>query len=659
MEEDNKLKIILDLIDGKSVRLRETYFNKYYNDIYNQIVEYNSNISNLPFIEKIWHWVNDKPDYIKCQCGKDVMFNRNWLHGYKYGCSAKCTQNNPETKLKRKNTTIEKYGVDNIAKLEESKVKVENTNMVRYGCKSSFQNTEVREKWTKNIQSKYGVDHVFQLESVKEKSKKTTMGLYGKEHFVQTKEYLLKTKKTNLEKYGVEWYSQVEGYMDIIKTSNLEKYGVEWYTQTDEFKQFMLDNKDIIQEKTKITNLERYGVEWYSQTDEFKKLLSIFQSTVNMDELIKKQKNTNLLRYGVEWYTQTSEYRNKSISTSLEKYGKEYYSQSENFKTNLILTGRLIKLGSVQRDLYTTKLKSLSFDIIKRDNKFITLRSDKCGHEFTINSCTLYYRYSNNMDCCLVCSPINSGQSMMEKNLITWLEGLNIRIETKNRTICSPQEIDIYLPDYNLAIEFNGLYWHSSEYKNSSYHLDKTKICNKNGIHLMHIWEDDWCFKTDIVKSMILNKIKKISNRIFARKCVIGLVSPSDKSNFLNDNHVQGSCNSSINIGLFYNKELVSLMIFGSSRNNTGDNVELLRFCNKINTNIVGSASKLFNYFITKYKFNSITSFADISVFTGDIYKLLGFDFIHRTGLNYWWIIDDIRKHKSNYSKKKLVKRGA
>ena len=81
-------------------------------------------------------------------------------------------------------------------------------------------------------------------------------------------------------------------------------------------------------------------------------------------------------------------------------------------------------------------------------------------------------------------------------------------------------EIDIFLPDNNLAIEFNGLYWHSTVYKNSDYHLNKTELCEKQGIQLMHIWEDDWLYKQDIIKSIILNKINATDN-INSTECEI------------------------------------------------------------------------------------------------------------------------------------------
>jgi hypothetical protein len=226
-------------------------------------------------------------------------------------------------------------------------------------------------------------------------------------------------------------------------------------------------------------------------------------------------------------------------------------------------------------------------------------------------------------------------------------------------------EIDVYIPELKLGFEFNGLYWHSEIYKEKNYHLDKTKLCNDQGISLFHIWEDDWLYKQDIVKSMILNKLGKTLNKIFARKCIIKIVDDNKLvKDFLETNHIQGFVGSKIKIGLFYNDELVSLMTFGNLRKSLGQksqegSYELLRFCNKLNTTVVGGASKLFKYFLNNYDVKQVTSYSDLSRSNGNMYKQLGFTLQHNSDPNYYYIIDGIRKHRFNFRKDKLVKEGA
>ena len=163
---------------------------------------------------------------------------------------------------------------------------------------------------------------------------------------------------------------------------------------------------------------------------------------------------------------------------------------------------------------------------------------------------------------------------------------------------------------------------------------------------------------------MILNKLGKTPNKIFARKTEIKEINDNKIiRDFLNKNHIQGFIGSKIKLGLFYNDELVSLMTFGELRKSLGQSdkkgsYELLRFCNKLNTSVVGGASKLFKYFINNFEFNEITSYADRSISNGNLYVSLGFNFEKYTSPNYYYIIDGVRKHRFGFRKDKLVKEG-
>ena len=262
---------------------------------------------------------------------------------------------------------------------------------------------------------------------------------------------------------------------------------------------------------------------------------------------------------------------------------------------------------------------------------------------------------------CLICNPKLSGTSKKELEVYEFVKSLNN--STINRYKINNTEIDIYLPDLKIGFEFNGLYWHSEEYKSSTYHLDKTKECLEQVIQLIHIWEDDWTYKQDIVKSMILNKLGK-SDRIFARKCEIKEISDNKLiRDFLDSNHIQGFVGSKVKLGLYFNDELVSLMTFGNLRKSLGQkskegSYELLRFCNKLNTSVVGGASKLFKYFTDNYDVKEVISYSDLSRSNGNMYQQLGFKLLHNSDPNYYYVIDDIRKHRFNFRKDKLVSEG-
>src|SRR5574344_1824490 len=261
---------------------------------------------------------------------------------------------------------------------------------------------------------------------------------------------------------------------------------------------------------------------------------------------------------------------------------------------------------------------------------------------------------------------VNIQNSGYESLILDFIKNnYNDKILTNVRYIISPLELDIYIPDLKLAFEFNGVYWHNELNKEKNYHLNKTELCEKQGIQLIHIYEDDWIYKQDIIKSMILNKLGKTSNKLFARKCEIKEITDNKLiRSFLDENHIQGFVGSKVKIGLFYNNELISLMTFGDRRvamgkksTNIGE-FELLRFCNKLTTNVVGGASRLFKHFIKTYNPTEITTYADRSFSQGKLYDALGFEFVSKTEPNYYYVVDGIRKHRFNYRKDKLIKDG-
>lgn len=283
---------------------------------------------------------------------------------------------------------------------------------------------------------------------------------------------------------------------------------------------------------------------------------------------------------------------------------------------------------------------------------------DHLDHQFVSSLQLIYDRlnYSKNCEVCTICNPIGSNSSSHENEIADWLESFT-KVERRKRNLINGGEIDIYLPNEKIAIEFNGLYWHSELFKNKWYHLDKTKKCLELGVQLIHVFEDDWVYRKEIIKSIILNKMNAIKNKIWARKCHIKELNTKDCKKFLIENHIQGYSNCKYKLGLFKDGELVSVMTLGTRKTNSKPEFELIRFCNKINTNVVGSASKLLNYFIKEYKWSgTIVSYADISIFSGNLYDKLGFQNIHLSKPNYYWVVGNKRHHRFKYNKKKLVK---
>ena len=203
----------------------------------------------------------------------------------------------------------------------------------------------------------------------------------------------------------------------------------------------------------------------------------------------------------------------------------------------------------------------------------------------------------------------------------------------------------------------------SELYVSNNYMLNITKEFNDMNKRAIHIFEDEWLNKKHIIKSILKSILHLSDNRIYARKCEIREVSSNDSKIFLVENHLQGNCSSKYRYGLYYNNELVSLMTFGCLRKNLGsksseDTYELLRFCNKLNTNVIGGASKLFNYFIKEHNPSEIISYCDRRWSQGNMYNILGFELDHVSRPNYYYIINGKRENRFGFRKDILIKQG-
>jgi hypothetical protein len=249
------------------------------------------------------------------------------------------------------------------------------------------------------------------------------------------------------------------------------------------------------------------------------------------------------------------------------------------------------------------------------------------------------------------------------------------KIQVNTRHILSGnKELDVYIPEANVAIEFDGLYWHRYIPDNSrgkNYHLDKTMECEAKGIQLIHIFEDEWDKKKNIVKSKIDHIICADENPvIYARKCYVEEISTSDKNQFLEENHIQGKDQSKIKLGLWYPTEngdrLVSVMTFCKPRKALGHSkdseydYELSRFANDIEFRVLGSFGKLFKYFKDNYEFHKIITYGNRkwTYKYNSIYLQNGFTMKDKpTKPNYWYFHrnnDDILYYRYTYRKSEL-----
>lgn len=309
------------------------------------------------------------------------------------------------------------------------------------------------------------------------------------------------------------------------------------------------------------------------------------------------------------------------------------------------------------------KCKDRNLTLIKLDEDNIAhLSCNTCSTSFTFHkqifdSCK---KFTDKI--CPTCFPRTTGDSNIQKLIHHTIKDNCAGVILYNdRTVLNGKEIDIYLPELKLGFEINGNYWHS-ELNNGShlYHtLHKQQHAISEGIRIITIFEDEINDKFDIVKSRILNILNKTPNRIYARKCTIKEINDKIKNDFLLLNHIQGKdFNTECNLGAYYNNELVAVMTFKKTnfvKGGDGSEMELSRFCSKLNTNVVGIASKIFKHYVSTNNVKSVISYADRRWSLGNLYKSIGFTFDGHSKPNYWYMKDyTTRMHRSNFMKHML-----
>ena len=394
--------------------------------------------------------------------------------------------------------------------------------------------------------------------------------------------------------------------------------------RTEKIKQYYKDNPAAV------TNIANKCKQWYNDNPDIvhemvEKRLQTFQNNPDIQDTINKKR--------VQWYKDNPD-KVKLISEKI----------SSTFKQKRINNDFSLLLNKVHPDyiqsLLNGDINSLSEILIKCP---ICGEYDKHSFHniFRINSNDIK---PNSHNLCHKCYA-NISQSSPEleiKDIINTM--YNGRCIENSRSIIPPLELDLYYPEKNIAIEFNGNYWYDENHKPKYYHFNKFKLCKDKNIRLVSIYESDWFNKRD----NIINLLKNIfieSKIIYARNCTISKLDYKTKSEFINEYHFYGDSNQgTIAYGLYYNNELVSVMSFGKLRgqnklHNNKDHYELVRFVTKCNIRIIGGASKLFKKFISEYQPVYIICYSDNDFFTGETYNKLGFK-LKSLGksIDYQWV---------------------
>jgi hypothetical protein len=442
---------------------------------------------------------------------------------------------------------------------------------------------------------------------------------------------LIKSEKTCLERHGVKNYAQCKEYREKVEKTNLEKRGYKHHlsdpTTIKKREDKLFKDKGVtnvrqlesVKEKSKKTLIERLGVDNCQKS-------SIIR---------EKTKKTNLKKYGNTCSLRGEEQQKITKKTNFDKYGNEIYQRSDAYK-------RKKQTDLMNRLLNTNRLNG---KVIPLFNEFTNSKDKNLLWECTQCGEKINDSISNgHTPRCLKCDPYLNGTSKVEIDVANFLEQ-HTKIERnkkfsgiKNKT-GTDYELDIFIPEYNIGVELDGLFHHSelSGDKNKNYHLNKTNYFKELHIQVIHIFDSEWYDNEKIIQSILLSKLHKNTKIIYARKCILKEVSQKESTLFLDKNHIQSFIYSSIRIGLYYNDELISLMTFNKSRFNKQYEYELSRFCAKLNTSVIGGFNKLLQYFVKNYS-SSIISYADLRFSNGDIYIKNNFTLLKQTPPNYFYI---------------------
>jgi hypothetical protein len=428
-------------------------------------------------------------------------------------------------------------------------------------------------------------------------------------------------------------------------------------------------------EKRQQTMLSRFGVKYAAQAESVKsKLKNTWdnKSPEQLQAIVEKTKQTNIKKYGVEHHMKLQSQQQKVFATNLERYDAKVPMQNstiaaqakETYKKNdkceiIRKTKNTIynKYGVSAASRINIPLDVL--EILDDRNKFETTIANKTRKEIiqqlNIAEHTLYL-YAKKYNVQHLFKIDNSSEP--ERQISEFIISLGFNIEIGNRTILSGKELDIFIPDLNIAIEHCGLYFHSemSSGRDKNYHYEKYKQCLDKDITLITIFGDEWQNKRTQVKNRLIHILKKSPLTLYARNCIVKEIDSQTTFNFLNTNHLQGAVSSKIKLGLFFNNQLVSVMTFSKPRYNKKYEYELIRFCSSCN--VVGAASKLFKYFIRTYNPLTIISYSDNRWGNGLLYNTLSMTKESET-IGFFFTDYTNRFNRTQMQKHKLVENGA
>lgn len=436
--------------------------------------------------------------------------------------------------------------------------------------------------------------------------------------------------------------------------------GLEMEAQPPRYKKFC--SEECQRESMKVGGSERANLE--NAITEKYGVANIFQ----LEEVKQKSRETIKMKYGVDHPMKSEEIKSKTKATYLERTGFSHPAQNPSVRTRMKATWLRIygvdhpmKTEMVYARLVKTNIERrgvnhpLSDQLVREKIKATNLL--RYGVENIINN-PIIRDYVNSFN-------TNTQYSKPEIEICSYLDSLGVVYESGNFSVLrgkmfdgrvTTRQIDIYCPEYKLAIEFNGLYWHSEKYRYKDYHLEKTMHCEAQGIQLIHIWEDEWRDKQEVVKSLLKAKLGIGKPLSYARQHTILEGSYRTSKDFLDRFHIQGGVVATDYIHLVDKTGNIQAVMLFTKRVH---GIELVRFASN---NCHGAFSRLLKYYIARHRGETVYSFGDRCVVSRLKNVYLNNGFVEKEILppDYKYVTPDysLRIHKFNFRKEKFLKLG-
>jgi len=518
----------------------------------------------------------------------------------------------------------------------------------RYGVPNAAHSKDIQDRKKLTIQKKYGVDHISKSSEIKDKKKQTMLDRWGVENPSQNQEIQQRKIDTNQERYGVDWAPQSLDIREKQKQTTLANWG---YLSN-------LSNPDV-RARLYATMMEKYGVRYPQQN------VTIQQNTMA----------TNLKKYGVTHAFQNPQIRAKIQETNRKRYGSYSWRASDIGKKTL--SDLHMKLRGYPnpaqdpvvkqkiRDAFMEKygvvhpnyvgMSDETIEILRSPEMFAEAVSGltvlQAAAKLSVDQSTIY-RLSAQYQCR---NQMLVSDNSYELKIIQVLEEWNIPYVRRCRTVIEPQELDIWIPSKNIAVEVGSAYWHSEIFgRGKYYHFEKWQRCHDKGITLFQWFDDDLDKHWDLTKARLLRSLGIAVEVVGARKVTIGDCTVDQERDFLNKWHAKGfSNNRNATISATYHGEIVAILTIERKKQ-----VAIIdRWATDISKSWPGLYSRMLKHWIMQTGFQGqLQTWCDNRLGNGKVYQSSGFQKIRVSKPGYWYLRNNGLEHRMKFQRHKLAR---